>query len=97
MITKKHALEIAHDLGFDPKPIQFYVGTKNTGNDGYLYIGYSSGGTTAVGGVLYKLRGNDVYQSIATVAQDNSPFVFVVFDESLNAQISYFAGYRMKI
>ena len=97
MITKQQASEIVGDLGFSLNPLQFYVGTKDTGSDGFLYIGYTTGETNGAGGVLCKLRGNDVYQSKATVAQTNSPVVFVVFDETLNANLSYFAGYRMKI
>ena len=89
---------IANDLGYDPKPLQFYNGIlPGSTIDGYLYIGYVSGITEGAGGILLNLKGNNVYQTFATVAQGNSVSWFTAFDQIAGLNNVMFSGYRMKI
>lgn len=106
MITKQQAREIAHDLGFEPKPLQFVnealvvPGT----NEGFLYIGYvimASSEPTPVAWAAY-LKGNVVSVGFnigdgVNNFQQSQQF-FLIFDNiNLNAGFINFAGYKMKI
>jgi len=106
MITKEQAREIANDLGFDPKPLQFVneaLAVAGT-NEGFLYIGYvlmASSEPTPVAWEAY-LKGQVVSVGFnlgdgVNNFQQSTQF-FLIFDNfNLNAGFINFAGYKMKI